>query len=137
MPAGGAAGGGGACRGAAAGTGGGAGSRGGGGGAAGFSVAWNCTDSVKRLPKSDSPSVVSSSAYLSSTQFTAKGLGVETTSRSCEIATACVGASHVRNACSGNAAWAAFRMRDQTSPAVSSMTSGGWCGGPRKGEGAT
>ena len=67
--------------------------------------------------------LVSRPAYLSSTQSTANGLGVETTSRSLETATACVGASQVRNACSGSAVLALSRMRDQISAAVSSINS--------------
>ncbi len=58
---------------------------------------------------------------MSSTHSAANGFGVEMIRVSCEMATASVGASQVRYACSGRAARASLRIRDQTSAAVSSM----------------
>src|SRR5690606_2337781 len=79
------------------------------------------TEMRKRRPNRFSASAQRSSAYLSSTQSAAKGLGVAMMRVSCEKATASVGASQVRYACSGSVAFASSRISDQTSAAVNSM----------------
>src|SRR5690606_19933750 len=67
------------------------------------------TERRRRRPKTLSESAERRSAYLSSTQSAAKGFGVAMIRVSSEKATASVGASQVRYACSGSVAFASSR----------------------------